>query len=222
MIQRDLTIHQSKHLSLFERRGSHFIVDDKRGGRPARSARPKSSSPCLAPPATPSPKPPGRRNCPTGWVRMLDVLLFSVGLRRSWCPTFCAAASPRGIATNLISTPAIATWPSITAWPCFLLARASLGTKPRSKSACKWSSAGSSRCCAIASFSRWANSIRRSAYYWIASTSGPSKSCPAHVAQPSKATNRRCNRSGTYVYAEWKKGAGTHRLPRRVDGHFSG
>ncbi|OSN12283.1 hypothetical protein BV341_05753 [Pseudomonas syringae pv. actinidiae] len=164
-------------------------------GKPARSVRRRSSALSSAPPATPLPRPPGRRNCPTGWARTSDALLFSAAQRRYWYQTICAAALPKLIVTNPTSTPVTATWPSITASPSCLLARASPRTKPRSKSVFKWSSAGSWRCCATASSSRSANSTQPSRYCWIASTTSPSKSCPARAGQPSRpSTNRRCKR----------------------------
>ncbi|VVM74878.1 hypothetical protein PS639_05913 [Pseudomonas fluorescens] len=163
--------------------------------RPVKSVRPRSSSPSSARPVTPSPRLPGRRSCPTGWARTPAVLLFSAARRRSWCPIICAVASPRRIATSPTSTPVIVTWPSTMAWPSCPLARANPRTKPRSKLACKWSSAGSWQCCATASSSRSENSTRQSACCWIASIKSPSRSCPAHAAQRSRpSTSRHCKR----------------------------
>ena len=61
--------------------GRHHVAGDKGSSttparrsrssirRPARCARPRSSSPCSAPRTTPTPRRPGRRGCPTGSAR---------------------------------------------------------------------------------------------------------------------------------------------------------
>ena len=55
-------------------------------GEPARSGKPRSSSLSWGRPATPSLRPLGRRNSPTGWARTLDASLFLVAHRRSSSP----------------------------------------------------------------------------------------------------------------------------------------
>ncbi len=100
-------------------------------GELARSVRPRYSSRCWVPQATPSPRPPGRRSCLIGRVHTPAVLLFSAVPRRSWCPTTCAAASPRRTVTSPISTPVTETWPSTTVSLCCPPARVNPRTKPR-------------------------------------------------------------------------------------------
>ena len=54
---------------------------------PARCAEPRSSSPRWVPPATPTPRRPGRRRCPIGSARTPARSPSWAGCRRSWCRT---------------------------------------------------------------------------------------------------------------------------------------
>ena len=60
---------------------------DRRSRRPARCARPRSSSPCSAPRTTPTPRRPGPRRCRTGSGRTSACSASSAACRAWSCPT---------------------------------------------------------------------------------------------------------------------------------------
>ncbi len=143
------------------------------------------SSTSSARPATPSLRQPGRRNFLTGWARPLlrffrrriaDHRTGQSAQRRHQSASLRARHQPQ------LPRSGRTLWRGRTARAL----NASPRIKPRSKSASRWSNAGSSRRCATASSSRSANSIRPSACCWISSTTGPSKSCRDPAAQTSK------------------------------------
>jgi transposase len=85
--------------------------------------------------------------------------------------------------------------------------RANPRTKPRSKSACKWSSAGSSRRCATASSSRWRTQhgnrllLERLNQKPFKKLPGSRRSAFETIDQPALQPLP----EHPYVYAEWKK-----------------
>ncbi|XVN20037.1 IS21 family transposase [Pseudomonas corrugata] len=148
---------------------------------------------------------------------------FSAAPHRSWCPTICAVASPRHIATSPTSTPVTAIWPSITAWPCCPLARANPRTKPRSKSACKWSSGGSWRVLRNRQFFSLSELNTAIGVLLDRLNQRPFKKLPGSRRSAFEAIDHPALQplpEHPYVYAEWKKVRVHIDYHVEVDGHF--
>ena len=129
--------------------------------------RRRSSWPCSARRTTPTPAPPRRRPPPTGSARIIAALEFIGGVPRLIVPD-----QPRALIARPDryepepQPPGRGVLPTTTAWRCCRRARRIRATSPRSRSRCRWSSAGSWRGCATGASSAWPSSTRRSPSCW--------------------------------------------------------
>ena len=108
------------------------------------------------------------------WIAVhVNMLAFIGGVRGRSSATICAPASPGPASTSRWSTGPMPTWRRTTAPRSSRRGRTSRATRPRSRSAFRWSSAGSWRGCATAGSSRWPNSNTRSASWSIGLNAAP-------------------------------------------------
>ena len=126
-------------------------------GVPASCARRRCSSPCSGRPATPTPRPPGRRASSTGAPRTCAPSRSSAACPSWWCRTTSGARSAAPAATIPTPTRPTTTSPATTASRCSRPACAGHATRPRPRSACRCSNAGFWRPCASARSSRSAS-----------------------------------------------------------------
>ncbi len=175
----------------------------------ARSARRRCSSRCSARPATPSPKPPGRSSCRTGWAPHTRCFAFLGGVPEIVVPDNLRSAVSKAHRYEPDINPSyrdLAEHYGVAVVP----ARA---RKPRDKAKAEVGCAGGRALDPRSPAQPPVLLLGRTQHghqpcCWSGSIKSPSRSCPAHAARPSRAIDQPALQplpEQPYVYAEWKK-----------------